>query len=374
MRILGSIWIIVRRGVLGEALLLGVCLFFSAGGGESSASTICPALTADGHRLPAPPVLAGMDTLPDLSAIPAGGAPTELGDQARSIVSAYETGKADGFEYISALDTMSVGISQWNVGTGSFYDVLLVRIPMSAFDLANPQIRYDLISMRNEPAKRAKIIRRWKTPGPNDPLLAGVRRSIHQNLSTWLSSEPVVKVQRSLTNDDLDWAWKRSLAWRNAEKSDAPISAALLATFYDLKVYNGGDLSDLWYANVAEFRRTHTDTTAILAELSTWLTQCQAVYHPEKAEDHRKLYSLKDLALSIDLWKTLARVQPARFTDDVNDLLVFGYLRAQRSVGRNPPNGFPGIYQADVLLRRGTEAVGEGYRGQKITLYNQAAR
>ena len=44
--------------------------------------------------------------------------------------------------------------------------------------------------------------------------------------------------------------------------------------------------------------------------------------------------------------------------DEVLDLLVLGFLRAQRSNGSNGNDGFPGIYQADVMLRRGAEATG----------------
>ncbi|MCA0050649.1 hypothetical protein LB577_27475 [Mesorhizobium sp. B283B1A] len=350
-------------------LLVALCVALCANAAYASSST-CPALTPNGHRLPAPPAMEGVDAAPDFSSLPAEGVPVELGDQARAVVAIYETGKSDGYGNISALDILSVGISQWNIGIGSFYDELLSGVPVSAFDLANSNLRDDLLAMRNFPAQRASIVHRWQKRASNDPLVAGIRRSVYRSLSAWLSSPPVVETQRRLTERDLNWAWKRSLAWRKAEKSSAPVSAALLATFYDLKVYNGGDLSGLWYANVAEFRQTHADATAILSEVANWLAVCEGIYHPEKAEKHRRLYSIKDLSQSVSFWQALARDEPARFTNDVNNLLVFGYLRAQRSVGSNGTDGFPGIYQADVLLRRGTEAVGEGFRGEKITLFN----
>jgi len=68
----------------------------------------------------------------------------------------------------------------------------------------------------------------------------------------------------------------------------------------------------------------------------------------------------------VQMWKEAAKSHPELFDDETLDLLALGLLRAQRSVGSNSPKGFPGVFQADVMLRRGTEAIGIGYRGAKI--------
>lgn len=73
------------------------------------------------------------------------------------------------------------------------------------------------------------------------------------------------------------------------------------------------------------------------------------------------MYNRADGARNAAYWRDLTARDPNAFTDDQIDLLVFGFLCAQVSVGDDKPRGFPGIYQADVMNRRGTIALGRGY-------------
>lgn len=323
----------------------------------------CPALTVKGNRLPLPASQHGVDIKPNFEGIQNSLPPDELADKAREIVSIFETGSKHGYGFIGPLDTLSVGISQWNHGTGSLYDTLLAKVTPEMLVLADPAIRADLTNLKNEPSKRKFIMSSWTMATATDPVQSGLRKSILGPLSSWLATPQLVQVQRELTDDDMKWAWRHAQAWRRSMASEKPVSAPLLANFYDLKVYNGVDLAGLWAAHVVAYRQSHPSPADVLSDIDGWINSCQAVVHPEKAKPHQKLYGVGNVQKSMVLWKKLLTEQPDRFDDDAMDMLVFGYFRAQRSTGANKPNGFPGIYQADVFLRRGTEALGVGVRG-----------
>lgn len=71
-------------------------------------------------------------------------------------------------------------------------------------------------------------------------------------------------------------------------------------------------------------------------------------------------YALSDGMRNADYWLGLVTNAPHAFDENQIDLFVFGVLRAWRSVGDD--NGrLPGIYQVDVLNRRGLIALGSGY-------------
>lgn len=164
-------------------------------GSTLAATVVCPALKSNGDRLSTPPAAKGFDLRPDLSDLPDTTMSESLANQARDIVAVYETGQKSGFGHLSALDDLSVGISQWNVGKKSFYDTLLANIPLATFELADSAVRTDLITMKTQPAKRSAIFQSWQTETSTDKLgPAKVRQSVAKSLSAWLSTDAVSKV------------------------------------------------------------------------------------------------------------------------------------------------------------------------------------
>ncbi len=86
--------------------------------------------------------------------------------------------------------------------------------------------------------------------------------------------------------------------------------------------------------------------------------------HNLTSDDEKTQYGKKNAKL----WISTAEDSKKTFSDNQINLFVLGYLRALRSNGNNDPHGFPGIFQADVMMRRGTVALKIGtVRGQKIT-------
>src|SRR5262249_3453264 len=78
-----------------------------------------------------------------------------------------------------------------------------------------------------------------------------------------------------------------------------------------------------------------------------WIRSCEGT----------QLYAVPDALRNADYWPSL--LASTILTDNQIDLFVLGLLRAWRSIGDN--GKFPGIYQADVLNRRGSIALCSGY-------------
>lgn len=325
-----------------------------------AATPNCPAVSPQGVR---PPLDPARSIDPDRKAFAAEAAPVALADAAREIVSQYETGLKAGYGAISSLDTISIGISQWNHGTGSLYTSLLAKVTDADILAAPVSIRTDLYDLKHSPSKRDAIIASWTHATPQDPLNSGIRQSLYQDLSTWLSSPGVIAAQRALTDRDMNSAWQYARAWQRDRGSSAPVTLPLLTSFYDVLIYNGG-FAGVWVPHVQKLRSDLPTPTALLDDIGSWAAKCEVF--TSATTPHHKLYSLQDFRASLYLWQSLLKSSPDIFTDDVQDLLAIGYIRAQISTGDNKPLGFHGIYEVDVLLRRGTEAIGMGYRGSKI--------
>jgi hypothetical protein len=341
---------------------LSVLAFFVLTGfGSSSiaATSACPGLSPEGKRQQLTPP----EFQPNLVAYANDHAPGNLAAAAQAIVSKFETGSAKGYEKVSATDKLSVGISQWNHGSGSLYSMFFPLISQDMLNRAPSAIRDDLVALKTDKNRREEIINSWLVPREGDSLEKGVRSSVRRALSEWLAIPEIVAVQQKLTAKSLDSAWRLAKAWQAEKNPKTPVSLKLFTNFYDVVIYNGG-FADVWVQHVVAFRKSHPDTATVLAKLEEWTTNCQNFSAP--IAEHKNLYSLKDLRRSVQMWKEAAKSHPELFDDETLDLLALGLLRAQRSVGSNSPKGFPGVFQADVMLRRGTEAIGIGYRGAKI--------
>jgi hypothetical protein len=169
-------------------------------------------------------------------------------------------------------------------------------------------------------------------------------------------------VQLRLMNGVLGDAFFYARAWRRDTGSDKPVDARLVTYFFDLLTFNGGALG-VWVPHVRQFRSTYTTGKATVDAVAVWLLSCQSFVSPNTQA--KKLYALKDAVKSATYWKEKVQEKGDIYNDDQIDLLVLGLLRAQLSNGDDKPKGFHGVYQADVLTRRGVIAIGGYARGSQ---------
>lgn len=121
-----------------------------------------------------------------------------------------------------------------------------------------------------------------------------------------------------------------------------------------------------WTQHVKQARSNYTTRKATIEAVTSWLASCDNFYSPNT--HFKKLYTLKDALKNVRYWNEKVAENENAFDDEQIDLLVLGLLRAQLSNGNDKPRGFPGIFQADVLTRRGVIAIGGYARGSESSI------
>jgi hypothetical protein len=172
-------------------------------------------------------------------------------------------------------------------------------------------------------------------------------------------------VQLQLMNKVLGQAFFYARAWRRDTNNHEPINARLVTYFFDLLTFNGGT-AGLWVQHVQHYRSHYQTSRATLESVASWLSSCQNFFSPTTKQ--KRLYALKDAVRTANYWHQQAASTDTAYDEDRVDLLVLGLLRAQWSTGDDYPKGFRGIYQADVLTRRGVIAIGGYARGSNVVL------
>lgn len=350
----------IRVGSILAFLLL--CGAASAAAQTSPAGT-CPGLDDSGQRLPLSPAEVSNEAigLPALIAVP-----SDLAQSARAIIARLEAGGGDAYLNVGGIDGISLGYLQWNHGTGSLYDTFLRDLDPVAVQAAPISIRRDLQLLKERAVGAAtaadanRVIADWTTARPGDPLASRVRRSVRRDLSIWLGSPLVRLHQDSLVNRRMQSSYRLARAWVAAtDPSGArPVDSRLLAYFFDLEVFNG-DRAGLWVGHVRPLRAQYDTPAKVMAFVSEWVEKCRGHINPSATDS--RLYNVATASKNARYWSALVRTEPARFDPMALDLIVFGYLRAIRSVGKNGDRGFPGIFQADVFNRRALIAIGKGH-------------
>lgn len=323
----------------------------------------CPGLDKNGRRLPLSPAAVSQATSSDEDVQPV---PDEVANAARRAIGHFEAGGGDAYANVSSLDTISIGYLQWNWGTGSLVDKFVAALNDSDIALAPQPLRDDLSVLKRysrrdgDRASAEAVIRRWTTAVAADPLAKGVRASVRGQLSAWLTLPAIQAVQDKLIDPKLRLAHSYARQWMEDSADIRGGTGNLKETttsFFDLLTYNDGR-QGLWVPHVRKFRTEFASNREIVDFIADWTISCERV---EKTGSRDKtLYNFEEAASNARMWKERVASNPAAFTDNQTNLLIFGYLRALRSVGANPPRGFPGIFQADVMLRRGAVALGVG--------------
>ncbi len=352
-----------REGQVRLRIVIAAMLLLALAGPATAQerAAACPGLLPGGQRVPlsSPPI--DNESLNRPPVVPV---PPALAEAARNIVGLFEGGGADPYTNIGGIDGISLGYLQWNHGTGSLYTSLLSRMSAADVQLAPAGIRSDLKVLLDHAHRRSsrsaanEVVRGWTTATASDPLIRRVRRSVRQDLSAWLDQPPIRAHQKALVETRMQSSYRLARAWNRDTGRPAEVSPRLLAYFFDLEVFNGSR-QGIWVRHVRDLRARVGDSRNVLAYIDDWMSLCEQYRDPNASD--KKLYNVESARRNTKYWKTLHQAEPHRFDDEAVDLLVFGYLRATRSNGSNPPRGFPGIFQADVMNRRGMIAVGKGY-------------
>lgn len=195
-------------------------------------------------------------------------------------------------------------------------------------------------------------------------------------LQSWLVTKPMVKHQTDLINRVLGKALRYADAWQ--KEMGRPIDESKNSFFYftDHLVFSGG-LKGLWTSHVQDFKARFDNDQAMLAGISKWLSVCSRFRFSGLVKSrlsgntysvtNKRLYRIKETVKSFDTWSELYRQGNQRMNPSALNLIVLGFLRAYVSYGDNEPKGFNGVFQLDVLNRRGMMATGIGVRnGEKL--------
>lgn len=362
---------ISRRIFIGSASIFLMNPSFAS---ANSAAQTCPGVNpATGAR----PALssAAVDPSPRAAARPI---PTQWRDTALEIIALFESGNRDrlsAYGNVSATDVISLGYLQWNHNTGSLYDTLLRGASAQMIEAAPTYIRSDIrelsrvLSGGTSRARARAILESWKTSG------GALQPEASRAIRTWLLAEPMRRRQDELLDRRLTSALGRADAWQQAFGMPIDDKSAQRAfySFVDIEVFNG-DLDGLWAQHVKDFRSRFRDDMQLMDHIVGWVSECAAFefkgqVHKDGGKytpQFKKLYRWKETPLSVADWRErLAAGDPAVDRSAMN-LIILGYLRALRSNGKDAPRGFAGVFELDVLNRRGMMATGRGVRsGQK---------
>lgn len=339
----------------------------------------CPALDASGKAIPLSPVAKENATTAAQDAAPIPSKMRQAADAAAVAIGKFESSSSSPWSNVSGHETISVGFLQWNWHTKSLISTFLKATPIEAIELAANPLRADLLTLKalaTNPDDSAAIsaatavIKGWTTALPGDPLQGSkLRSSVVSSMQQWLALPQVTQIQRNLIESKLRTAHALALQWRTdtvPSQSAQTADEMTIKFFFDTLVFNGGR-GGIWKEHVEEYKKQFASNAEIVKSVADWLRACTrfelvkpADLPKTTAASKKKVYGEADSLVNANLWSNAVAANPNAFSDEQVNLLVFALLRAQRSEGSNPPKGFPGIYQADVLNRRGSVALNMG--------------
>lgn len=347
------------RRLLPMACLLAACAI-------QAAPLQCPALDVNGKPAPLDPpaVVLRLEQAELREPVPA-----HLARQAADIVGFFEHGADNPWVGVSGQEELSLGFMQWNWRTGSLVTSFLKSVPDDALLEAPEDLRMGLETLKRAGKKGsashahgAAVIGDWRKAVPGDPLLSsGLRQSVVAALKEWLAKPAVTAAQERLVEQEMRKSYALARRWakdRPSADRSVQVDAQLLAYFFDLVTFNGGT-GGLWTSHVDALIRQYPNSAALIDAASGWLLAC-VEYRSPLAVRNRSLYNVKDAAANAARWRDAVAQNDRAFSEEQMSLFALAWLRAQRSAGSDPPRAFPGVYQADVMSRRGTLALGLG--------------
>lgn len=313
--------------------------------------------------------------------------PTDWRRIALEIIAQFESGQRNidaAYGNVSKTDVISLGYLQWNHNAGSLYNRLLKDASEDMISAAPPLVRDDirrLVRIGGDSKRKREvsaIIAGWRTANDINP-------DYKSALRTWLLSKPMRDRQDQLLDQRLQMALRYADAWERdfGRATGGENGERAFYTFVDLQVFNG-DLAGLWVDHVRQYRNKFSSATEMLDDIAAWTKSCGEFKFQGKVGTgkeayvpvYKKLYRRRETPLSVAEWQRMAREPNSPLDEATFELLALGYLRASISSGNDAPNGFHGVFELDVLNRRGLVATGRGVLpGQdKVTQLYLASR
>lgn len=227
---------------------------------------------------------------------------------------------------------ISLGVLQWNIGTGSLQPLVMSAGREAVID-AMPSHGEEFWQSCNVPINQGlAIVRGWQ----NDSKLSA---SAHAELKFFAHSEQFMTQQISSAQKVAQHAWDAASNW-NAQLGRESPDLHQFCWFFDLFTQNGG-LKGVSPGDVENFIR-HADTDQADDLVCNWLASQQSAPHGGK-----------DAMKNAAAWRNL----PNQIS---LELLIASYLRAQKSKPE---------WRVDVLNRKGTIAMRSGWvHGNKLDL------
>lgn len=226
---------------------------------------------------------------------------------------------------------VSLGVLQWNIGSGSLQPLIKKSGRASIVDLM-PHYGVDLWTACTSTIPTGlAIVRSWQNEKRLRPEVLAELKSLVRS-ATFLSQQKAhcARVANSALID--------ARAYAADDPSYSKVTKALFCWFFDVETQDGG-LKGLSYTDVAGFIRMQGTSKARTA-VCDWL-----------ASRGSGQLGYKDSRRNAEIW---------RIDDERLSLLVLSYLRALKSKPRA---------QAEILNRKGTIAIGTGWaNGEKHDL------
>ncbi|CAB3751782.1 hypothetical protein [Paraburkholderia humisilvae] len=230
---------------------------------------------------------------------------------------------------------ISVGVLQWNIGSGSLQPLVLGMNPNDVKAMC-PNCGDDLLrACEARPSDGLAIVSAWQIGSQLKPPVLADLKALAQS-SNFVAQQ--VKAATHVAQNAYDTAssWYQSWALQ--------LDPQAFCWFFDVYTQNGG-LADVTPAQVDSF--IGGDSAHAVNTVCTWLSARQAFEH-----------GAKDSIRNATQWKNVSG-PPTR-------LFIASYLRSQKSKLE---------WRADVLNRKATIAVGNGWvHGENVNLsFNLAA-
>jgi hypothetical protein len=225
---------------------------------------------------------------------------------------------------------ISVGVLQWNIGSGSLQPLVLATDEAIVRSIC-PQCGDVLLrACKARPSDGVGMVSGWQSGSRIQSAILAELRALAEN-SSFMSQQ--VKAASAVAQR----AFNTGTAWYS--QWHLPFSLHAFCWFFDVYTQNGG-VSDITPEQVDGF--IGGDSSHALQTVCDWLAGRQAFEHGSR-----------DAIKNAALWR-------ATILADSTRLLVASYLRSQRSKVE---------WRADTLNRKATIAAGRGWvHGELVTL------
>lgn len=266
----------------------------------------------------------------------------------------------------SDLQGLSLGVLQWNIGSGSLNKLIntvgvsetkrIARSNMPTHGATFVKI-IDLLQRRKTQQAR-KVSLSLQTLSSNGRKGVGLKPSAKKEISAWLAHPSVIRAQKTVIVNSMQDTAKVAISWKRQFKDGSALTFPEFMFFFNMSVQGGlGSFRDGRLADASRLVRkgsnyTNGDMVKRREMLVNYLADWLSVDWPQA---HSKSY-YKDAEKNANLLRKQAR----RLTPSQVHLLYMKYVRA--SVGNTP-------YHLPFMNRGVIDILGEGYVNQSYHDY-----